>query len=313
MISVIVPVYNVENYVGDCLHSLVRQTYRDLEIIIINDGSTDGSLEICKAYERVDDRIVLLSYENGGLSEARNRGLSVARGEYISFVDSDDWLSFNFYEELLNSLTKNDADIALCGYYEEGRVKRSDTVHSGEFICTGIKALYHTLAFTKGLWFNISVWNKLYKRELISGLRFSGRMYEDIMYNVESMYRAKKVVYLGKSLYHYRLGRSESIITNRFKKENILTELERKEERLRFFREKNEMELAGLSEDILIHDKLLYYGILDAKEEKLLAEFKDYLMKVRSPKDIKNKLALLMFKLSPRSFRYLIRKKYRLV
>ena len=116
MISVIVPVYNAEKYLKKCLDSLVNQSYKDLEIILVNDGSQDGSEKICKDYEEKDSRIILINKNNGGPSSARNLGIEKANGEYLSFIDSDDYLALDFYEKLEKSITKNNADIAFCKY-----------------------------------------------------------------------------------------------------------------------------------------------------------------------------------------------------
>ena len=111
-VSVIVPVFNVEKYVGQCLESLINQTLKNIEIIIVNDGSTDKSLSICEEYARKDNRISVYTKENGGLSSARNYGLQFVSSPYVGFVDSDDWVSENFYEVLYNSITVNDCDIS---------------------------------------------------------------------------------------------------------------------------------------------------------------------------------------------------------
>ena len=130
MISVIVPVYNAEKYLKKCLDSLVNQSYKDLEIILVNDGSQDGSEKICKDYEEKDSRIILINKNNGGPSSARNSGIEKANGEYLSFIDSDDYLALDFYEKLEKSITKNNADIAFCKYalcYGEKIIKVNET------------------------------------------------------------------------------------------------------------------------------------------------------------------------------------------
>ena len=114
-VSIIVPVYNVEKYLKRCLESLVNQTLKDIEIICVNDGSTDGSLAILNEYVRNDDRIVVINQENSGQSVARNRGIDVAKGEYIGFVDSDDWVCEDYFERLHNSAIQNNAEIAVGG------------------------------------------------------------------------------------------------------------------------------------------------------------------------------------------------------
>ena len=115
-ITVIIPVYNVEIYLADCLDSVLQQTLNEIEIICINDGSSDNSLEILKEYARKDSRIIIISQENKGLGSARNRGLEVATGEYVAFLDSDDWVDNNYYEKLYNTAKKYNSEIACAGF-----------------------------------------------------------------------------------------------------------------------------------------------------------------------------------------------------
>ena len=118
-ISIIVPIYNVKKYIQQCVESLINQTYKNLEIILIDDGSTDGCGELCDEFGKKDQRIHVIHKQNGGLSDARNKGIDVASGDYIGFVDSDDWISHNMYEKMLSSLKSVNADIAVCGWVEE--------------------------------------------------------------------------------------------------------------------------------------------------------------------------------------------------
>ncbi len=122
-ISIIVPVYNVENYLKKCLDSIVNQTFKDIEIILINDGSTDNSLNICKEYAKKDHRIRLINKPNGGLSSARNVGIDLSTGEYLGFVDSDDWIALNMYEKLYNLCKIFNADISQCKYIRNNEQK----------------------------------------------------------------------------------------------------------------------------------------------------------------------------------------------
>lgn len=116
LISIIVPVYNVEQYLDDCLISIINQTYKNLEIILIDDGSTDKSGKICDEYAKKDSRIIVIHKENGGVSSARNAGLRIAKGAYIGFVDPDDWIAEDMYEVLYSNAKKYDADVSVCKY-----------------------------------------------------------------------------------------------------------------------------------------------------------------------------------------------------
>ena len=118
LVSVIIPVYGVEKYIAQCLESVINQTYNNLEIIVVNDGTKERSAEIAKEYAAKDSRIKVYDFDNGGLSVARNRGLEIATGDYISYIDSDDWIEKNMYETLLEAAMKNDADMVKCGIIE---------------------------------------------------------------------------------------------------------------------------------------------------------------------------------------------------
>ena len=161
MISVVIPVYNVDKYVGKCLSSLVEQTYRDFEIIAVNDGSTDNSLDILRHFEQKYDFITVIDKKNGGMSSARNAGMKIARGEYISFVDSDDYVAPTFFEELYDACAEYGADISCCYYYY--RFVENDFLFEYPFRCHGVynnqEAMNKLLRDTQ---IQSLVWNKLY-------------------------------------------------------------------------------------------------------------------------------------------------------
>lgn len=117
LISVIVPIYNTSKYLSKCIDSIINQTYKNLEIILVNDGSTDNSLDICNKYKLIDSRIIIINKDNGGLSSAKNIGLDNHKGRYIAFIDSDDYVDNNFIGELYNNLISTNSDISLCNYY----------------------------------------------------------------------------------------------------------------------------------------------------------------------------------------------------
>lgn len=200
LISVIIPIYGVEKYVCQCLDSVINQSYKNLEIIVVNDGTKDRSAEIAGEYAQKDRRIRVYDYENGGLSVARNRGLKHAKGQYVSFVDSDDWLHPDFYKKLAEALETNNADIAKCSIID------TDTVTEKiiGFQQSKIKKSDFDLYFRKGfLW--IVVWNALYKREIVMDVPFpAGIIHEDNFVSGMYIFKAKKVVELKDPLYYYR-------------------------------------------------------------------------------------------------------------
>lgn len=205
MISVIVPVYNVEKYVGRCLDSLINQTNKQLEIIVVNDGSKDNSLEILKEYEKKDSRIKVIDKPNGGLSSSRNVGLDNATGDYITFLDSDDWLESSTYEKVEQVFGKyEDVDLVIFKnkvVHSEKDVLdnfcKSETVMEGEQIADFILGTLKNFP-------SLSCCNKVYRRENIKGLRFlEGRQNEDILYNYSALKQIRKAVFLDAEYYHY--------------------------------------------------------------------------------------------------------------
>lgn len=209
LISVIVPVYNVEAFVERSLRSIIGQTYANLEIIVVNDGSTDRSFEICKKIAKEDRRIFLLEQENQGLSAARNTGIARSKGEYIMFVDSDDWLSPNMIEFLFTEIKKYDVKLAMCGFQkvkDEANVKLPK-IDKTEVISSG-NAIERMLL---GEWWSACM--KLYSSEIFRKVRFpEGRTFEDYAVMVKILEQCEKVTYNSAPLYFY-LTREGSITT----------------------------------------------------------------------------------------------------
>ena len=216
MISVIVPVYKVEPYLRQCVESVLNQTYRDIEVLLIDDGSPDRCGEICDEYVEKDARVRVFHTENRGLSAARNLGLREANGEYIGFVDSDDWIEPDMYEVLLRRIQETGADIGVCGAWEEypttiKELNLKDAVYSGS---ESLEALIDEDI-------NDYAWNKLYLIQLFQDALFPrGMNYEDITIMHKVIFRAKKVVVVQSKKYHYR-QRPESI-TDKYTLRNIL-------------------------------------------------------------------------------------------
>lgn len=193
LISIIVPVYNMEQYLDRCVASILHQTYTDLEIILVDDGSSDSSPSMCDEYARQDSRIKVIHKRNGGLSDARNAGLSVATGSYIGYVDSDDWIEPNMYERMYKACIQNDAQIAVCKYKA---VFKDRTIDKGsdETVVLSREELLNIYIFEhkKYVIYN-SVWSKLFKRELVEDMLFPvGRNSEDIIYTTKAFCRVSK-------------------------------------------------------------------------------------------------------------------------
>lgn len=235
-ISIIIPIYNVEKYLSQCLDSVINQTYHNLEIILVNDGSTDSCPQICEEYAAKDNRIKVIHKQNGGLSDARNAGLKIATGDFISFVDSDDLLSFGFYEALVRTALDSNADIAECGFYkfeenEEVNLSKNSTGNPPEIFDTEI-----ALKLLMEGPLSVVVWNKIYKKEIISDILFPiNRINEDVYWTYKVFGKAKKIVKIQDELYFYR-QQSASIMGEKYSLKR-LDGLEAFEERILYIKE----------------------------------------------------------------------------
>lgn len=218
-ISVIVPVYNVEEYLPRCLESILGQTYRDLQIILVDDGSMDGSSRLCAEFAERDPRIECIRISNRGVSAARNRGLAAAKGRWIGFVDADDYIDAGFYETLVTHLTQSDKQIVCCGVRAEDTEGNRIERLKGRRVPAEVqdfdreKALLRFLnTDTRILYW--AVWNKLYSAELLKGIVFEdgkGKA-EDLDFTLRCLIKSNGIRYLPEEMYHY-LIRPGSIIT----------------------------------------------------------------------------------------------------
>lgn len=215
LISVIVPVYNVEKYIKKCVDSICGQTYKNLEIILVDDGSTDSSGKISDELAEEDRRISVIHQKNGGVSRARNAGLDKATGDYIAFVDSDDYLSLNMYECLLKSMKENDADIVRCGIknvHEGEKVKQFETVDSIVEL-----SLAEMIDGLKNRRTKLVVWNALYKKEIISELRFvPDVIYEDVFFTNAVLKKHHSEILVNVPFYRYLVKRDGNTNTSKF-------------------------------------------------------------------------------------------------
>jgi glycosyltransferase involved in cell wall biosynthesis len=208
-ISIIIPVYKTETYLRRCLDSVVGQTYKNLEIILVDDGSPDGCGEICDAYAAADSRVKVIHQQNRGLSVARNEGLKIASGDYYGFVDSDDWIDSDMFETLYQGAIQHGADIAICGYYFVMGDKYKEIKEEHTTLYDREDAIHHLLVDEK---ITNHVWNKLYKKELFEGVHFPpGRTFEDIGTTYKLFEKAGKIVFLNSCQYYY-LQREDGII-----------------------------------------------------------------------------------------------------
>ena len=221
MVSVIVPVYKVERYLDKCVESILNQTYKNLEIILIDDGSPDKCGEMCEIWAKKDRRIKVIHKENGGLSDARNAGIEICSGRYVGFVDSDDYIEDEMYEKLLIAITKENADISTCLSIDEyegeeaGKLLKSD-----EYVVLDSQEALNDLMINND-YLRHATWNKLYKRELFDSIKFPvGRIYEDAAIMYRLLDNIKSIVCVNSELHHY-IQRKDSIIHATYKRKSV--------------------------------------------------------------------------------------------
>lgn len=202
-ISIIVPVYEVEQYMNRCINSIVNQTYENLEIILVDDGSTDSCPEICEEWAKMDNRIKVIHKKNGGLSDARNEGMKIATGELIGFVDSDDWISPDMYTILYEQMVKNDSEISACGVEKvwENKKEKERLTPLGSYVLNREEAME---AIIDESLLKQPVWYKLYKRKVIQNVSFPvGKCHEDVFWTYQIIGNANKVSIIDTPCYFY--------------------------------------------------------------------------------------------------------------
>lgn len=224
LISVIVPIYNVERYIKKCIDSIRSQTYKNLEIILVDDGSPDECGKICDEYERIDSRIVVIHKKNGGLSDARNAGLEIIHGKYVAFVDSDDWIEPDMYQRLYENMMTFHADMSFAGVtddvIDENGIEKSVKISNygdepfSENKIAAMKRYFH------GSW---AAWDKLYKASLFENVKFPvGEINEDEAIVIELLAQCDTVCYTNEILYHYiKRANSNSITMSDFSKKKL--------------------------------------------------------------------------------------------
>lgn len=271
LVSIIVPIYNVEQYLQRCVDSLINQTYRNLEIILVDDGSPDKCGEICDEYEKKDSRIIVIHKQNGGLSEARNAGKDRSKGEYLMFIDSDDWIELDTCEVIVEMAIRHDADMVPFGVrdvYSNGDSKEWSPFKSG---LMGKEECMSALIYNMHQYgiFNYAC-NKLYSRRLLDNVEFLvGRVSEDQAFVYKLVHKANTIVVCNKVLYNY-YRRKGSISNRLFYPKLIIDRNKAWMERLEFLRKYypnlEDMQLAQIIGDIYI--SLIKLGNEDYKDYK---------------------------------------------
>ncbi|MBE5916738.1 MAG: glycosyltransferase [Pseudobutyrivibrio ruminis] len=207
LISIIVPIYNVSKYLDKCVESILNQNYKNIELILVDDGSTDGSKKKCDDWAQKDTRVVVIHKENGGSADSRNVGMEAAKGDYIGFVDSDDWIAPEMYEKLMDAIQERNLDMSVCFFkavsdenYEFNNTEYPTTEYTGRDFANLIIA-------EKKPRISYAIWKCLYKREVIKDIKFyKGVHYnEDAVFLIESLWNAKKMAFIDAPMYYYRV------------------------------------------------------------------------------------------------------------
>lgn len=285
LVSVIVPVYNVKDYICDCIDSIINQKYKNMEIILSDDGSTDGCGEICDKYAQKDNRIKVIHDKNMGLSEARNRGIRIGQGRYITFVDSDDVLDDGFVYNLVKAANSYDADIAVAGYCTFHTVsdinmivKQRENDIQNDIEILSEKHLYDKEFLKRETTCLTVAWGKVYKRTLFEAIEYPvSKLHEDTFTTYKLMYKARKVVYLKNKLYYWREN-PDSITRGAFRTEHFDI-LDAYAEQIDFFREKKEQRYVEIVFESYLENFFWCYNRMREAhiETKLLKPYEEYM------------------------------------
>ena len=263
-VSVIVPIYNVEKYLKCCVDSIINQTYKNLEIILVDDGSTDNSPKICDEYKNIDDRIVVIHKKNGGLSSARNAGIDIITGDYLYFVDSDDYINSHCIEILMKETDDGMYSIVACGVQNVSEIDIEEKDYDEKYI----SKTYESISACNSIYDNplkdlrIMVWNKLYSKNIFKKLRFcDGLIHEDEAIIYQLLFESNNIKYIDTNLHYYRYNET-SITRTKFSKKrfDILRALKI---RIEFLIDKNK-ELLLKNYTLYLH-LLAYYKYLSRK------------------------------------------------
>lgn len=310
-ISIVVPIYNVEDYIVKNIESLINQTYKNIEIILVDDGSPDKCGSICDEYAEKDDRIVVIHKKNGGLSDARNVGIDIATGKYITFIDSDDYVSTKYCEILYNTIKKYDADISICNYtsFDEGE-DASEKIVDDVVVMNSIQALDNLYNVAGGFGQEMHVaWGKLYKMGLFKSLRYPvGKLNED-EFVIHYLFGDSDKVVLNKSVLYFYLQRGGSIMGQTFS-EKRLAGLEALMDRINYFKENNMKEL--MQETCKQYNYFIRNNYYLTDDKNLRKKLMSYYLPISNFKgcfSFKNYVSYYLFKFAPSIFRKFMKNK----
>ncbi|MGN1181350.1 MAG: glycosyltransferase family 2 protein [Suilimivivens sp.] len=282
-ISVIVTAYNIEQYLPRCLDSLLKQTYEPLEIIVVDDGSTDATAAICDEYAKRAENIKVMHRENGGPSAARNTGLTAAQGDYIGYVDGDDFIEPDMYESMLMACIRTNADIAICSYRPVGEGAEEFHPTGNVIELSREQALELYISGHSQYHIYHSVWSKLFSRKVIENIAFrEGRKSEDIMYTTQALAAASKCVFLDTPYYNYMVDRDTSIMNSRLHERRFQDEIPFWKEQEEYLSKLGMRELSKKASYQFYKRMLFYY--LDFKDKRMKESCKDLVKMLKKEK-----------------------------
>lgn len=311
LVSIIIPVYNIEEYIDRCMNSVLNQTYHNLEILLIDDGSTDLSGEKCKYWTKKDNRVKYFHKKNGGLSDARNYALDRVTGKYVTFIDGDDFVAKDFIEIMHRLLVDNKSDISVCIntlYYDNDKLSHVYLKHNGKFIETKDKfSMLEEMLYQKK--FDTNACIKMFKTKLFKEIRFpEGKLYEDLDTIYKVFLKADKITYINKELYYY-YQRSSSIVGKPFDKKDmyIITAIDNMLSTLTKVDKENNLNNKLVD---ACTSKLLSVNFYILRRTKLKKEYSKYndvcinnikkYSKLNKKARFKNNVAVLLFKINPK-------------
>lgn len=306
LLSIIVPVYNVEKYLRPCIESILNQEYSSFELFLIDDGSKDASATICDEYAKQDDRIHVIHKSNGGVGSARNLGLDNCKGEYITFVDSDDIVAPNIFTESIHIIDTYNSDMVSFGFDEFGDA--NDIDNNCRMSVDKPEILSEEQAFENLDRLRIRAWNKVFKRSIIGDLRFKiGQIYEDVYFITNAVKRCSCVALINVPLYHYRLireGNTNSsfnpgrlVIFDEFN--SVLQYLDQKE----YINAANRFTMYALNFYIRLYEEAVLHSVDKTIQKRIIDNFKVLWKRTGINKTVKQKLFYVM----PKGFYYLHR------
>lgn len=296
LISVIVPVYNVQKYLKKCVDSIVNQSYTNIEILLINDGSSDDSGKLCIEFENNDKRIKTINKKNGGLSDARNEGIRFSTGTFISFVDSDDWIEKDYIEKLYDLIKNGNKDIAICNFYKyyddlDSYENKNDSSYNLELNSYQAQNL---MFGSLSVQFTVA-WGKLYRSELFENIKFPvNKIHEDEFITYKLYDLSKNIVYTNEKLIIYRI-RKNSITQNGFRISNKLNAIEAFQEKFEFYHYKKYYDLRDKTLLTLIS---IYINII--KNKNLIVKYNMYKSQIDSIDEYINENKRIIIKIKYR-------------